>query len=72
MPTQPTLQTDRLLLRPLRPEDAADVQRLAGAIEVAQNTCSIPHPYPDGAAEAWIGTHQKAFDSGHAVHWAVT
>ena len=34
--------------------DAPDLRRLAGAREVALNTLRIPHPYPDGAAEAWI------------------
>jgi len=49
------LKTERLVLRPLTLADAPDLQRLAGAREVALNTLRIPHPYPDGAAEAWIG-----------------
>jgi RimJ/RimL family protein N-acetyltransferase len=31
----------------------------------------IPHPYPDGAAEAWIGMHQDDFDAGRIVHFAL-
>jgi [ribosomal protein S5]-alanine N-acetyltransferase len=69
---RPTLRTDRLLLRPFELSDAPDVQRLAGAREIALNTELVPHPYPDGAAEEWISTHQQAFDERSAVGFAIT
>ena len=69
---QPTLVTPRLQLRPFGLADAADVQRLAGARAVAATTLTIPHPYPDGAATAWIGTHAAAWASGRGAHYAVT
>jgi [ribosomal protein S5]-alanine N-acetyltransferase len=72
MSTQPTLTTERLILRPFALQDAGPVQQLAGAYQVALNTSSISHPYPDGAAEAWISTHQAQFDAGQGVHMAVT
>lgn len=51
------LTTERLVLRAFSSDDAPQVQRLASAREVALNTLHIPHPYPDGAAEAWIAKH---------------
>ena len=71
MPAQPELLTERLLLRPFRASDGPDVQRLAGAHEVADMTMTVPHPYPDGAAEAWIATHAKSWDEGTAATYAI-
>lgn len=68
---RPSLETERLLLRPFRAADAPVVQRLAGAREVADNTLTIPHPYPDGAAEAWIATHVPAYRRGELVIFAI-
>jgi [ribosomal protein S5]-alanine N-acetyltransferase len=64
------MKTARLTLRPLTLDDAPAVQQLAGAYEVALNTLMIPHPYPDGAAEAWISLndpHTFAIDDGQLV-----
>ena len=69
---QPTLSTRRLLLRPFTLDDAREVQRLAGAREVADTTLTIPHPYPDGAAEAWIATHAADWEARRMLHFAIT
>jgi RimJ/RimL family protein N-acetyltransferase len=50
----PTLSTPRLTLRPLKPGDAAALGRLVDDPGVATMTTSIPHPFPEGAAEAFI------------------
>jgi hypothetical protein len=42
MQERPTLDTTRLVLRPFTVADAPDVQRLAGAREVASTTLRIP------------------------------
>ncbi len=71
MDRRPTLLTQRLVLRPFTPEDAPHVQRLAGAREVAATTLNIPHPYPDGAAEAWILRQAEAGEQGREAVFAV-
>jgi len=71
MKTPPTLRTARLTLRAFTVDDAPDVQRLAGEYEVALNTLLIPHPYPDGAAEQWIATHESDFAGNRVHHFAL-
>jgi RimJ/RimL family protein N-acetyltransferase len=68
---QPILHTGRLVLRPFTLADAADVQRLAGAREIADTTLHIPYPYTDGMAEAWISTHEPSFNNGASVTFAI-
>ncbi|MBM3598766.1 MAG: GNAT family N-acetyltransferase [Alphaproteobacteria bacterium] len=48
------LLTERLLLRPLVATDAGAIQRYAGLWDVARRTSAIPHPYPPGAALAFV------------------
>lgn len=69
---QPILTTERLLLRPFTQADAPDVQRLAGERDVASTTLNIPHPYPEGMAEAWINSHRENYNQGRLVTFAIT
>ena len=69
---RPVLETTRLLLRPYRPRDAADLQRLAGDRRIAATTATIPHPYPDGAAEAFIGAQEARWRDGTHLTCAIT
>jgi RimJ/RimL family protein N-acetyltransferase len=71
MDSQPTLTTSRLTLRPFAQNDAWDVERLAGMREIADTTLNIPHPYPVGAARAWIENQQPAWDKGSGVTFAI-
>jgi RimJ/RimL family protein N-acetyltransferase len=68
----PQLSTSRLLLRAFIPEDAPAVQRHCGRVEIARTTLLIPHPYPEGMAEAWIASHEQDWLTGEGATWAVT
>ncbi len=69
---QAVLETPRLSLRPFTLADAPDVQRLAGASEVADTTLNVPHPYENGMAEQWIGGQAELFTAGSNVAYAIT
>jgi [ribosomal protein S5]-alanine N-acetyltransferase len=70
--SQPTLHTERLVLRPLTPQDAPAVQRLAGHRDIASTTLNIPHPYEDGLAEMWIETLSPQYEAGAQATYGVT
>ena len=72
MRTAPPLLTERLLLRSLTLEDAADVQHLAGEYDVASMVLAIPHPYEDGMAEEWMRSCTEQFEKDAALHFAIT
>lgn len=65
------LETGRLLLRPFTIADAPRVQDLAGESRVAESTTRIPHPYPDGVAEAWIASHPHDWRKQRALTFAL-
>ncbi len=66
------LQTERLILRPFYLSDAKEVQALAGHSKIADVTLNVPHPYLDGMAEDWIGSHKKNWESKQAYIFAIT
>lgn len=68
---QPTLATPRLLLRPFFPADAPALTRELSDGRVARQTL-LPHPYPVGAAEAFIGRCAAEWEAGKAATWAIT
>lgn len=51
---QPVIETERLVLRPLRRSDAGLLELYGSDERVARMTRSIPHPLPPGAIEAFI------------------
>ena len=71
MSATPTLLTTRLVLGAFDPNDAAELQRLAGAREIADTTLSIPHPYELDHALAWIAQQRREAVRGRATNFAV-
>jgi RimJ/RimL family protein N-acetyltransferase len=67
----PTLRTARLVLGTFDLEDAPELQRLAGAREIADTTVSIPHPYDLDHALAWIGQQRREAVRGRATNFAI-
>ena len=66
------LQTERLALRPLRPEDAEALHRLVNDWEVTRTLAEIPYPYPRALADEWIASTAAQLADGTAYHLAIT
>ena len=67
----PTIHTERLTLRPFSKSDADDVCRMAGSRKIAEFIPNMPHPYEPGMAEAWIATHDDAWEKRTGVQFAI-
>lgn len=72
MPAQPTLRTERLILRPFSLADAEEVHEIVSDREIAYNTAHIPHPYPEGMALEWIDRITSRWDTGESAVFAAT
>jgi ribosomal-protein-alanine N-acetyltransferase len=64
------LQTDRLLLRPLMPEDAEPLERLAGDRAIADTMISVPHPFTSQEARDWIAAYGEPAPEGSDRYFA--
>ncbi len=51
---QPVIETERFVLRPLRPSDAGMIAHYTSDRRVAEGTRAIPHPLPPGASEGFV------------------
>lgn len=71
MAAQPTLETVRLILRPLNSADAPSIQEKVSVRAIADTTISIPHPYPNGEVERYITRQLDASEVGHSVTFGI-
>lgn len=68
----PMMETERLMLRALRLEDAPTIAQLAGRREIADTTLSIPHPYSEEQAAEWIATRTAQENPPRQSVFAIT
>ncbi|MBS1728767.1 MAG: GNAT family N-acetyltransferase [Armatimonadetes bacterium] len=69
----PTLETERLILRPLRREDAPRIQELFPDFEVVRYLYSfVPWPYPDNGANEFLDMCLPQIERGERIIWAMT
>jgi 8-oxo-dGTP diphosphatase len=66
------LTTERLTLRPYRPEDAAELHRLINDWEVSRSLAAVPYPYSRDLADEWIAAAATSMAEGSAYHLAIT
>ncbi len=66
------LATERLVLRPLIPEDAEAMHRLVNDWEVTRNLATVPFPYPRKLADDWILSTRHELARGSAYTLAIT
>lgn len=64
------IETERLLLRPLRERDAPRLVKLANRVEIAHMLATMPHPYSLSDAEDFLDTVRKL--PANAANFAVT
>ena len=64
------LASDLVRMRPLGIADIPHIQRLAAAEEIANNTY-VPHPYPPGAAEEFVGKARDQWRHDEAYVFAI-
>lgn len=71
LPPQPTLTTERLILRPLRESDAVAVAAGAGDKRVARYLIQVPSPYPISLAKSWVRHRSEWWELGRGVTLAI-
>lgn len=66
------LRTERLTLRPFRPDDAAGLHRLINNFEIAKMLELVRFPYLRELADEWIASSNRTLAAGTACHLAIT
>jgi RimJ/RimL family protein N-acetyltransferase len=69
----PTIETSRLILRPLALTDAPAIQRHFNNWKIIQNLATVvPWPYPDNGAEIFVRRELEKIAAGEQIyHWVL-
>ena len=67
----PTIETARLVLRPLVPADAPAIAARAGDRRVARYLIAVPTPYPVSLAARWLALRVAWWAQGRGVTLAI-
>lgn len=70
-PLELRLETDRLILRAPKLDDADDLARWLATDDIARWTANIPHPYSRGHAEKWIADARAAMADVRALAFVI-
>lgn len=72
LPETPILETSRLMLKPLTPEDAPVMQRRFPRWDIVRYLSTrVPWPYPDDGARSYIALCQNEMAQGQKHHWSI-
>ena len=73
LPPTPTLETARLILRPLEARDVPATQRIFPQWEVVRHLLAkVPWPYPDDGAATNMAESLERRARGERFYWAIT
>lgn len=67
----PKLVSDRLLLDQIKPSDIPEIVAYAGNIKIVENTRTMPHPYLEEDAIAWMNMANEGFKAKNNYIFAI-
>ena len=68
---QPSLETNRLVLRPLLVKDAISLRELANSPKIADTCVWLPHPCSKGLAQSWIRGAAERYAAGTGAEFGI-
>ncbi|MFS4491544.1 GNAT family N-acetyltransferase [Maribacter sp. 2308TA10-17] len=67
----PTLTTERLILNQIQPADIPEIVSYAGNSNITDNTRTMPHPYFEEDAIAWMNMANQGFKAMNLFMFAI-